>query len=67
MSKDYIDFPCDCGSKKCGRLRFAKYYLPKGSPKILDVGIMYGRQKRPKIGVCIRDKNIDKLIKFLKS
>ena len=63
MKEKILDFKCDCGSKECGTLRFV--FTKTNNVKSLDVGIMYGRQRRPRIGVCIEEDNIDKLIKFL--
>lgn len=65
MKQKIIDFKCDCGcgSKTCGTLRF--FLTRTNNIKSLDIGIMYGRQKQPKIGVYIEDDNLDKLIKFL--
>jgi hypothetical protein len=66
----HLDFKCDCGETKCGNVRFCLIKVPlvdNSIEKIIDVGFFNNKQKRPKIGVVIRGKNSEKLIKFLNS
>ena len=53
------DFKCSCG---CGqRLR-----IVLESKTLLDIGIMQGREKRPKIGVVLQGKDLKEFLKFIK-
>ena len=58
------DFRCDCG---CGqKLRIV--YLEYKNYRSLDFGVMESREKRPKVGVVLRNEdknNFKKILDFL--
>ena len=58
----FKDFKCDCG---CGqKLRICHFPL-SDKEDIVDVSVLYGRQKKPKYGVVLKGKNAKKVIQYL--
>ena len=57
----YKDFKCSCACGQRVRVLFSSW--KKG--KLLDIGIMRGREKRPKVGVVLRDDGLKEFLKFV--
>ena len=58
MKKEYKDFKCDCA---CGqRLRVLWMFSQNG--KMVDIGIMKRGERRPRLGVVLRDHELEEFI-----
>ena len=58
----YKDFSCDCGCDQ--KLRIVKDTL--GKLTLLDIGILQGKEKRPKVGIVLRsDGKLKEFKKFI--
>ena len=55
-------FECDCG---CGQ-KIKVCWMSWKNGRIVDIGFTKNRSWRPKIGIVLRDKQIDKFIDYLK-
>lgn len=62
MKDKYKDFKCSCACGTRVRILFSDWK----NGKLLDIGIMQGREKRPKIGVVLQGKDLKEFLKFIK-
>lgn len=63
MTNTEIDFKCDCGDPRCGTMRFV--LTKTDTDKMVDVCFIPYKKRKPTLGVVVRGRNYDKLVKFL--
>ena len=63
MKANKKEFNCDCGCPQ--KIQVLKHSL--GKLRILDIGFMQGKEKRPEMGIVLRsDEKLKEFEKFIK-